>query len=331
MSQTTEYAKLVRVTNGNTTDRGFQANIKLPVYKDLTREASYFAIYCGLTDVFECGLSTKLSIQQNGIVKWHWFVNSPDGNLNSDPYNVFYSDGSTVHISLERNANDKIVFKVNGSPVFTSTSNFSAMANTVGARLVFSACQEDRSPNNFTPPLPTWDMQHSKATASGMKYMNSSGNWVNMTDPNKATAFHWPINITPNPPVDYTMDKSAMSNATISAAIGRGDYILVPQPSTGYTVSRNSNGIQELKATSRNLTYFTMKIYPVKSHPGLETAVFVHDRNFMTRSINAPRADYDIIDTASAGFSTEANDVVRIFLVDELTNSIYQNPVILGV
>ena len=123
MGTTNEYAKLVRVTNGNTTDRGFQAKITLPVYKDLTNKYvyAYFAVYCGLGN-FECGISTKSDFIQNDVIKWHWFVHSPDGNYDSG--NMLYSDSSTVHISLEANTNNKIVFKVNGNQAFISTSNF---------------------------------------------------------------------------------------------------------------------------------------------------------------------------------------------------------------
>ncbi|WP_157872820.1 hypothetical protein [Desulfoscipio gibsoniae] len=52
-----------------------------------------------------------------------------------------------------------------------------------------------------------------------MKYKNSAGSWVSMTDVNKVVKAHWPTNITPPAPVDYTVDTSYISSAKVYASI----------------------------------------------------------------------------------------------------------------
>ncbi|OPZ74265.1 MAG: hypothetical protein BWY80_00653 [Firmicutes bacterium ADurb.Bin456] len=75
--------------------------------------------------------------------------------------------------------------------------------------------------------------------------------------------------------------------------------------------------------------YFTVSVTPVIPHEGKETAVFTHLRNGSQLELNATRADFDQVGTAQAGFNVKAGDVIKVFLVDQLTNAIDHNPVIL--
>lgn len=75
--------------------------------------------------------------------------------------------------------------------------------------------------------------------------------------------------------------------------------------------------------------YFTAQISPQVEHSGLETVVFTHLRNGSQLQINSTKADFDVVDTAQAGFNVHAGDVVKVFIVDELTNATDHNPVIL--
>lgn len=75
--------------------------------------------------------------------------------------------------------------------------------------------------------------------------------------------------------------------------------------------------------------YFTAGITPLVSHSGDETVVFTHFRDNNQLGLNATRADFDIIDTTQAGFNVEAGDVIKVYIVDELTNLPEHNPVIL--
>lgn len=46
-------------------------------------------------------------------------------------------------------------------------------------------------------------------------------------------------------------------------------------------------------------------------------------------TLNATRADFDMVVTAQAGFYVRPADVTKVYIVDELTNDINQNPVVL--
>ena len=77
------------------------------------------------------------------------------------------------------------------------------------------------------------------------------------------------------------------------------------------------------------MKYFSVEITPVINHEGLETVVFVHFKDGVQRSINTIRADFDLVSLAQAGFNVDPDDLVKVFIVDELTNAKDRNPVIL--
>lgn len=108
-------------------------------------------------------------------------------------------------------------------------------------------------------------------------------------------------------------------------------YILSPQPESAYTAGTTPEGINTMTVHDgvTGLKYFTVSIEPVTSHIGNETVVFAHFRNGSQLGLNATRADFDQVDTAQAGFNVRPGDVVKVFIVDNLTNDTDTNPVIL--
>jgi hypothetical protein len=74
--------------------------------------------------------------------------------------------------------------------------------------------------------------------------------------------------------------------------------------------------------------YFSVNITPVRTNPGSETAVFTLIRNGMQIGLNATRADFDTVNTAQAGFNIQPGDIVKVYIVDELSNSVDRNPII---
>ena len=57
--------------------------------------------------------------------------------------------------------------------------------------------------------------------------------------------------------------------------------------------------------------------------------VFTHLRNGIQLAINATRADFDQLHIAQAGFNVKTGDLIKVFIVDVLTNEVDNNPVIL--
>jgi hypothetical protein len=77
------------------------------------------------------------------------------------------------------------------------------------------------------------------------------------------------------------------------------------------------------------LKYFGTLITPVIGHEGKEAVAFVHLRSGLQLSINVTRADFDLMDEAQAGFNVQAGDIVRVYIVDDLTNDPGSNPIML--
>jgi len=98
-----------------------------------------------------------------------------------------------------------------------------------------------------------------------------------------------------------------------------------------YAIGQTPAGIKTMTVNAGNsgFNYFTVNIEPVVSHSGNETVVFTHMRNGSQLQINSARADFDQVGTAQAGFNVKAGDIIRVYIVDELTNAVDHNPVIL--
>ena len=108
-------------------------------------------------------------------------------------------------------------------------------------------------------------------------------------------------------------------------------YTVTPVSDSAYTIGATSAGIKTMTVNAgfSGFNYFTVNIEPVISHSGNETVVFTHLRNGSQLQINSTRADFDQVDTAQAGFNVKAGDVIKVYIVDELTNAKDHNPVIL--
>jgi hypothetical protein len=77
--------------------------------------------------------------------------------------------------------------------------------------------------------------------------------------------------------------------------------------------------------------YFGVKVKSIVEHVGEETVVFTHLKDNKQKSLNSVKADFDLPSTelAKSGFNIEGNDVIKVYIVDDLTNDIGRNPVIL--
>lgn len=107
-------------------------------------------------------------------------------------------------------------------------------------------------------------------------------------------------------------------------------YTVVPRTDDAYTIGATSDGIKTMTVNKgiSGLKYFKVNISPVKAHDGLETVVFAHLRDGVQLELNAIKADFDIVDTTSAGFGVQGGDVVKVYIMDELTNDLNHNSTI---
>ncbi|TEB15295.1 hypothetical protein Psfp_02212 [Pelotomaculum sp. FP] len=77
------------------------------------------------------------------------------------------------------------------------------------------------------------------------------------------------------------------------------------------------------------LKYFGAQINPVTAHAGQEAVVFTHLRGGLQLSLNVTKADFDLVDRAQAGFNVQVGDIVKVFIMDDLTNDVDHNPILL--
>ncbi|MGI5941888.1 MAG: NosD domain-containing protein [Pelotomaculaceae bacterium] len=142
---------------------------------------------------------------------------------------------------------------------------------------------------------------------------------------------NWPLRLVGPAVSGETSISKIVSIKLVSSEQGKPVYTVTPEADAAYTAEKTSEGINFMTVNDgvSGFKYFTVGITPVTSHDGNETAVFTHLRNGSQLELNATRADFDQVGTAQAGFNVKAGDVVKVYLVDELTNAIDHNPVIL--
>lgn len=108
-------------------------------------------------------------------------------------------------------------------------------------------------------------------------------------------------------------------------------YTLSPRPDSAYTSGTTQAGINTMTVNAgiAGFKYFTVSVTPVVSHSGNETVVFTHLRNGSQLELNATKADFDRVNSAQAGFNVQQGDLIKAYIVDDLTNAVDVNPVVL--
>lgn len=151
------------------------------------------------------------------------------------------------------------------------------------------------------------------------------GNTIPESDKN------WPLRLVGPNASGSTSISQIVSIKLVPSASGDPAYTVSPVADADYTVGTTPDGISTMTVNSgiSGFKYFTAQIGPQVEHSGQETVVFTHLRNGSQLQINSTKADFDVVDTAQAGFNVQAGDVVKVFIVDELTNATDHNPVIL--
>lgn len=117
----------------------------------------------------------------------------------------------------------------------------------------------------------------------------------------------------------------------IKLASGTGKYTLSPASDSIYTNGTAADGIATMTVNNgvTGFRYFTVNVTPIETRVGDEVVVFVHLRNGTQLSMNATSADFDSTNRAKAGFNVQASDVIKAYIVDDLTNDQDFNPTLL--
>lgn len=117
----------------------------------------------------------------------------------------------------------------------------------------------------------------------------------------------------------------------VNLGCGNAGYSIIPDDDPTYTVgmSDNSLPIMTVKEGISGFQYFSVTITPVKGHTGKEVVIFVHYRNGAQIGLAANKADFDMIDGSMAGFNVQAGDIIKVYMVDDLSNDPAVNPTVL--
>ena len=115
-------------------------------------------------------------------------------------------------------------------------------------------------------------------------------------------------------------------------AVFEGYYTVIASADASvYTTSNNSDGISVMTVNSgvSGLKDFNADVTAKHNHSGTETVVFAHFRNGVELEYNTTNADFDTAaNTAGAGFNVQAGDIVKVYIVDKITNTDV-NPIVL--
>lgn len=200
--------------------------------------------------------------------------------------------GTLVTLSTSDMNGDKIYYTMDGNtPTFNST-----MYNPIGQEWVRS--REDAVVNSINHPIEINKDTTIKAIAIGPGKEDSDV---------------------------VTFTYQVVSNATPPV------YTVSPVIDSAYTEGATPDGINTLTVNNGipGFKYFAVNITPVTSHSGDEAVVFTHLRNGTQISLNVTKADFDLVSTAQAGFNVKPGDVIKAYIVDDITNAVDVNPVIL--
>lgn len=212
-----EYAKFVRLyaPTSNAAGRGMQARFTLPSTKNLGGEYDYINYYVGIGG-YEIGVSTarKPEFLRGGSYKWHWFVNTSNGDKKDMNQPVQYSDGDSVTVKIfidQETKKLKLYLNGSSSPSYTSNNEWYGTMND--CRVVLGAFQS----SGDVPPLASWKVSQSNVTVSNIYYRNASDTWVPITS-GSPTVFHKPAGVSNPGPADWRA--SNLSGGSFTANIG---------------------------------------------------------------------------------------------------------------
>ncbi len=123
----------------------------------------------------------------------------------------------------------------------------------------------------------------------------------------------------------YTIDKRPQVQPQ------KPKYNIIPGEDPAYSTGATAEGIKTMIVNpgQSGLKYFSVLIEPIISHEGTETVVFTQFRNGAQVQLNALVADFDLAGAAQAGFNVKEGDIIKAYLVDELSNALDFNPTVL--
>lgn len=179
------------------------------------------------------------------------------------------------------------------------------------------------TPEGGTAPY-TWS---TSSALPGNLTLNANGT-ITGTPANMDTGLHT-IEVTVTDAAGVTATKTY--TLKINEGCGNGGYIITSDGDPAYTGSYNVDGIPLLTVNGgvSGFTYFGVSIAAATGHVGSEVCLFVHTRNGKQIGFSFLKADFDTVNTAGAAFNVKAGDIIKVYIVDALSNDSASNPNVL--
>lgn len=129
----------------------------------------------------------------------------------------------------------------------------------------------------------------------------------------------------------FTASGELIESYTINKGLINPTYRIIAAVDVDYTIGATDDGISLLTIQSgvAKSKDFIVDIQPISAHLGSETIIFSHFRDGSQVGLNLVQNDFDAVSTAQAGFNVESGDLVKVFMVDDLTSALDYNPVVL--
>lgn len=116
----------------------------------------------------------------------------------------------------------------------------------------------------------------------------------------------------------------------INTETAKGKYTVTPDADSAYIIgSKNGIVTVTIEPGVTGYRFIAATVTPVVTHEGTETAVFTLTRGGIQIGLTAVKADFDYENHPTVGFNVKAGDIIKIYVVDDLSNAAESNPVLL--
>jgi len=178
----------------------------------------------------------------------------------------------------------------------------------------------------------SWEAASGSALPSGLEL--STAGVLSVSSGGKLTGADigsYELKLTVTDSGDASVTQTHTFTLKINKGCGNGAYLIESDGDTAYTGSYTDDGIPILTVSTgvSGFKYFSVNISAVSGHIGSEVCLFVHMRNGQQLGINASKGNFDALGSATAAFNVKAGDVIKVYIVDALTNAAGSSPTVL--
>lgn len=278
------------------------------------------------------------TFRDSALDKSNFILNNAPAGLSVK--SIFYNDATHCVVTLSY---DGTYFSddINDFNLTIKAAEVSSKGDVSTNSLMITAQPQALSISTDSLPAATVEIAYSEAVqatgGTGAYTWSATGLFSGLNlNPVTGEIYGTP-DISGSEPVTFTVedeDGNSMSKTLtlqVNLAVGTGKYTITPVADGSYVKGTTVDGIVTMTVNSgvTGFKYFSVSVAPAETHYGDEVVAFVQLRNGTQLSINATSTDFDIVAKARAGFNVQAGDIIKVYIVDDLTNDENFNPTLL--